>query len=133
MLDVSSAMSLATSLAACRYSSDAAAHAALGYSLLSNSKRHDFSDPVGLKNLERAIAAFRRSMVVSQADCSLFAPAARGLAVAIRRRCSKAGCTDREHPPSRDAGDAPSNHDEHNQQVGWLRSNSNVFTEVRQH
>lgn len=111
------------SLAPCRFSNDPAAHAALGFFLLSTTSRHDVGDAGGLENLDRAIAAFRRSMVVSRAGRSIFVPATRGLAVAVRRHRLSTGCTCREDQPSRGAGDAPTINDGDRQQVGRLRYN----------
>eukprot|EP00903_Cladosiphon_okamuranus_P013005 g12134.t2 len=99
-----------------RFSNDPAAHAALGYFLLSSSNRYDVGDSGGLENLDRAIAAFRRSMVVSEAACSLFVPATRGLAVALRRRRLSTGCSCRQHQPSRGAGGTPTYDGEGHQQ-----------------
>eukprot|EP00752_Nemacystus_decipiens_P007659 g6847.t1 len=95
-----------------RYPNDPAALAALGYVLLSNSggsrdDNHGFGGLREVENLDRAIAAFRRARGECHADCPPFLPAARGLAVATRRRRLMIGGAKRDELwPLGAAGDA---------------------------
>lgn len=80
-----------------RYPTDPTVHTALGYFLLArdhnsnsgsnrNSNNGGGSDLSGQDDLERATTAFRRATRASRQENAFFVPAARGLAVAVRRR-----------------------------------------------